>query len=70
MNKSAFAVHLPRITCQYIPEPLLIFGEDGFHVDPKAGIARYGPRSLHSTRHPSKVRAGVIGTAETIELAR
>lgn len=69
MNKPALITHMPRIACQYLPEPLLIFGEDGFHVDPKAGIARYGPRSLNLTRHPSKVRVGVIGTAETIELA-
>lgn len=69
MNSLVSATRAPRITCQYLPEPLLLFAEDGFHVDPKAGIARYGPRSLNLPRHPGKVRVGVIGTGETIGLA-
>jgi hypothetical protein len=36
------------ITNAYLPEPLLLFAEDGLHIDPKAGIARYGPRSRTS----------------------
>ena len=56
------------IDCQYFAEPLLIFGDNGMHIDPKSGIARYGPRSYMPTRkHPSTVRAGFIGTADTIE---
>lgn len=59
------------ISCQYIPEPLLVFGDNGKHVDPKAGIARFGPRSFSPARHhPSVVRVGFIGTAETIEKSR
>lgn len=59
----------PRpIACQYFAEPLLLFGENGMHIDPKAGIARYGPRSFAPMRrHPSTVRVGFIGTADTIE---
>ncbi len=59
------------ITSTYFPEPLLLFADDGLHVDPKAGIARYGPRSwTASGRHPARLRVGLIGTAETVEAAR
>lgn len=48
-----------------------MFADDGLHVDPKADIARYGPRSLTSAgRHPTRLRVGFIGTAERIEVAR
>jgi hypothetical protein len=61
----------PLITSDYLREPLLLFAEDGLHVDPKAGIARYGPRSLTSTgRHPARLRVGFIGAAERIDTAR
>jgi hypothetical protein len=40
------------ITCSYFPEAFLLFGDDGLHVDPKAGIARYGPRSYSCKTAP------------------
>jgi len=55
------------IHCEYFAEPLLVFGNDGLHVDPKSGISRYGPRSYGLARHPDTIRVGLIGTAETIE---
>jgi hypothetical protein len=58
------------INCEYFAEPLLIFGNDGLHVDPKSGISRYGPRSYGLARHPDIIRVGLIGTAETIEKSR
>jgi len=59
------------ITNAYLPEPLLLFAEDGMHIDPKAGIARYGPRSLTSAgRHPDRLRVGFIGGAEQVDMAR
>lgn len=58
------------IRCTYLPEPFLVFGGDELHVDPKSGIARYGPRSFGTARHPERVRVGLVGTAETIEKAR
>jgi hypothetical protein len=59
------------ITSSYLVEPLLLFADDGLHVDPKAGIARYGPRSLTSAgRHPTRLRVGFIGAAERIAVAR
>jgi hypothetical protein len=59
------------LQCRYIPEPLLRFAEEGLHVNPKAGIARYGPLSLSSgQRHPAQVRVGLVGTANTIAKTR
>lgn len=68
MNKADDVLPSRGIDCQYFAEPLLIFGDNGMHIDPKSGIARYGPRSFMPARkHPSTVRAGFIGTADTIE---
>lgn len=59
------------INCSYLNEPLLVFGDRGMHVDPKAGIARYGPYSYSpARRHPQTIRVGFIGTAETIDQAQ
>ncbi len=54
----------------WIPEPVLSFAGGAMHVDPKVGIAGYGPYSLADARHPTSVVAGFIGTAETAEIAR
>lgn len=51
----------------WLPEPLLSFGDGGRHVDPKEGIARYGPHSMGGASHPSELRVGIIGTAGLIE---
>jgi hypothetical protein len=59
-----------RILCVYLTEPLLAFADEQLHVDPKAGIARYGPRSYGRGEHPASVRIGLIGTAETVVTAR
>lgn len=70
MPKTPDVLKPPRLACHYLREPLLLFGDGGRHVDPKSGIARYGPRSLSSDRHPSEIRVGLIGTAQTIEVAQ
>lgn len=54
----------------HLQEPFLLFGDSGLHVDPKSGIARFGPRSLGSALHPTNVRVGIIGTAELTETAQ
>lgn len=62
---------VPHITCSYFREPPLCFAAGKEHVDPKIGLARFGPTSLDPLkRHPSKVRVGFIGTAETVEKAQ
>ncbi len=61
----------PSMSCYYIPEPMLSFAGDNEHVDPKTGILRFGPKSFKpAKRHPSSVRIGIIGSAETIEKTR
>ncbi len=63
--------HLPSIRCSYLGEPQLSFAGGGKHVDPKTGIARFGPRSMDPPRgHPSRLRVGSVGTAETVERAQ
>lgn len=60
----------PTIACDYLPEPLLAFAQGGRHVDPKEGIARYGPLSSSESRHPGQIRVATIGTADTTASAR
>lgn len=70
MNCSSFPDG-PGISSQYLPEPLLRFADGREHVDPKLGISRFGPKSYKpSNRHPSSIRVGIIGSAETTESAK
>jgi hypothetical protein len=58
----------PTLSCRYLEEPLLSFADGQQHIDPKIGIARFGPKSLRTAkRHPNVVKVGFIGTATTIE---
>lgn len=51
----------------WMAEPLLAFGGGGRHVDPKEGIARYGPHTMGEVQHPSEIRIGIVSSAELIE---
>ena len=56
------------LRCKYFKEPLLRFAAGKEHVDPKSGLARWGPLSLDPLkRHPDRVRIGIVGTSNTIE---
>ena len=62
---------LPAVSCRYFREPLLRFAGGNEHVDPKTGLASFGPLSLDPLkRHPDRVRIGFVGTGETIEKAQ
>lgn len=64
-------IDIPKISCQYLEEPLLCFANGQQHIDPKFGISQFGPKSYSPLkRHPSQVRVGFIGSAETIEIAK
>ena len=52
-----------------LDEPQLEFGHGGRHVDPRGGIADYGPADLGTTR-PERVTIGVVGDADGIEQLR
>lgn len=59
-----------RVRCSYFKEPLLCFASGREHVDPKTGLACFGPMSLEPLkRHPTSVRIGFVGTSETVERA-
>ncbi len=59
------------IKSQYISEPSLLFAGGFEHADPRYGIIASGPKSYDPLdRHPSSVRIGFIGTAESIETAQ
>jgi hypothetical protein len=49
-----------------LAEPELEFGV-GKHIDIRFGISESGPFDLSSTLRPSSIRAGVVGTNETLE---
>ncbi len=55
-----------KFTSKYLAEPQLLFADGGECVDPQLGISTFGPESFGSSRHPSKIRIGFIGSAETI----
>jgi hypothetical protein len=61
----------PELTCRYFSEPMLRFAGGREHVDPKIGLARFGPLSFQPLkRHPNRVRVGFVGTTETVETAQ
>ena len=56
-------------TCLH-PEPPLEFACGRLHLNPKSGIAVFGPRSLdQADRHPDVVRLGFIGSGASIASA-
>lgn len=58
------------LRARYLGEPLLEFGTGGLHDNPKAGIARYGPNSLGTPRHPRVTTVGFIGPPQTVDDVR
>ncbi len=51
---------------EVIPEPELEFGGGGRHVDPRFGIATYGPADLTAGDAPRAIRIGLIGPADQL----
>ncbi len=58
------------IRAAHLREPLLAFAGKRQHVDPKTGIARYGPASLASPGHPATIRIGYVGSGPSIASAQ
>ncbi len=50
-----------------LDEPELEFAGGGRHIDPRFGIAFYGPADANSPTAPKVIRAGLVGTAAAIE---
>lgn len=72
--KAAFqksTVTVPRLACFFHDEPSLEFGGGREHVDPKTGIAAFGPRFIEfDARHPLATRVGIIGSGRSLDSAR
>ena len=62
-NRSPRPQRLPSFDSGIISEPLLSFGGQHHHVDPKTGLALYGPYSLKGQRRPpvTSIRIGIVG---------
>lgn len=50
-----------------LEEPELEFAGGGRHVDPRFGIAAYGPADLEAATAPRRISVGIIGTQENID---
>ena len=64
------AAQRPRIRASYIDEPALEFAGGQHELDQKRGLAKYGPASLGTPRHPSAIKLGFIGSGQSVEKAR
>ena len=65
--------HMPAraaIAANWVGEPALSFAGERRHVDPKTGIARFGPASLGLPRHPDSIRLGYVGSGKSIASAQ
>jgi hypothetical protein len=73
-SKDHDAHHRPpntfAFTSKFLGEPQLLFADGGECVDPRLGISTFGPESFGSSRHPSVIRVGFIGTADTIDASK
>ncbi len=71
LSSPPLEIHLSRSTnrfdCIQLKEPELIFGEKQRCVDPKTGLAAYGPYSNSSGATSGQLRVGIVGTGEAVE---
>jgi hypothetical protein len=61
-----------RLTCGVLPEPHLLFGGGHRHIDPKTGLALYGPYSLADQDDPaiSAIKIGIVSTGPLVTESR
>jgi hypothetical protein len=61
-----------KIYASHIKEPDLVFGRGGEEKDPKLGLKHFGPyvTSDEKPPFPMQIRVGIVGTGETITLAK
>lgn len=54
-----------------IKEPILVFGENSTHIDPKAGLSMYGPAGPPGgPQTPTSITVGIVSPPETSEVSR
>lgn len=65
---SYFITHQPNFDTGIISEPRLLFGGGHEHIDPKVGLALYGPYSMKDQSSPSlkSITVGIVGPKSMI----
>ena len=58
-----------RLSCSYIAEPELLFGGKERCVDPRTGLAAFGPYSKTDATRRDHIRVGIVGPADAIDRA-
>jgi hypothetical protein len=58
-----------ELSCAYLPEPSLSFGGKFQCVDPRTGLAAYGPYSKTDSTRRQSIRVGIVGPADAIDRA-
>jgi hypothetical protein len=71
LSSPPLEIHLSRsadrFECTQLKEPELLFGENHRCVDPRTGLAAYGPYCNAGGVGRGQLRVGIIGTEEAIE---
>ncbi len=67
LGKKSFQ-RLPNFDSGVLPEPLLAFGGNHTHPDPKTGLSLYGPYTISGQNTPSlsRIIIGIIGTGISV----
>src|ERR1700730_2649460 len=63
----ALARSSERFECSQLQEPDLRFGGGHCCMDPRTGLAAYGPYGTGLPEEPRQIRVGIVGTQESIE---
>ncbi len=58
-----------RLACTYLQEPELFFANKQRCVDPRTGLAAFGPYSKTDATRRESIRVGIVGPAEAIDRA-
>lgn len=58
-----------ELACAYLSEPGLNFGSKAQCVDPRTGLAAFGPYSKTDSTRRQSIRLGIVGPAEAIDRA-
>src|SRR5215469_10821580 len=58
-----------RLACAYLPEPELLFGDKQRCVDPRTGLAAFGPYSKTDATRREHIHVGIVGPADAIDRA-
>jgi hypothetical protein len=79
-EKAKVRLHAPQIStllaepgvelnCAYLAEPALNFGGKAQCVDPRTGLAAFGPYSKTDSTRRQSIRIGIVGPADAIDRA-